>query len=285
MMNRFSTERRSERSAVSRLLISLRDMLPQGVQRTISRLQYEYLSHMDREANMLYMNYGWAHLDPQAELIPLSDQDERNRYCIQLYHHVCSAVDLGDKDVLEVGCGRGGGASYIMRYLKPKSLVAVDTTANAIRFCSRHYDTAGLLFVRDKAESLQFDDNSFDVIVSIESSHCYASMEHFLNGACRVLRPEGYLLLADFRLTEQLGALRWQLGNCGLELLKEERLTPHVLRALDLDNERKQDLIKRKVPRILQGLFSEFAGMRGTRTSYGKLRTGDMEYLSFVLRK
>ncbi len=270
---------------MSRILINLHNKLPQKVQRAISRIQYEYLSQMDHEANILFMNYGWADLDPEAKEIPLSDDDEPSRYCIQLYHYVASAIDLSGMDVLEVGCGRGGGASYIMRYFNPRSLVGIDITANAIRFCNRHYDIAGLSFVRDKAESLQFDDNSFDVIVNIESSHCYASMEQFLDGVHRVLRPGGYFLFADLRLKEELGTLYQQLGNTGLTLLKQKRISPNVVRALDLDNERKQELIKQRVPRILQNVFSEFAGMKGTHTSYGRLKRGDMEYLSFVFRK
>ena len=240
---------------------------------------------MDRDGNMLFMNYGWANLDPEAEEMPLGEDDEPNRYCIQLYHHVAGGIDLSGMDVLEVGCGRGGGASYIMRRLNPRSVVGVDITAGAIRFCNRHYNIPGLSFARDGAESLRFDDNSFDAIVNIESSHCYASMERFLEGVRRVLRPDGRLLLADLQPTEQVDTLRQQLKNSGLTLLKEERITPNVVRALDLDNERKRNLIKQNVPRPLQNLFSEFAGMKGTHASYGKLKGGDMEYLSFALRK
>ena len=63
------------------------------------------------------MNYGWASLDPTASALTLRPEDEPNRYCIQLYHRVASVVDLCGSDVLEVGCGRGRGASYVMRYL------------------------------------------------------------------------------------------------------------------------------------------------------------------------
>lgn len=270
---------------MSRALINLHNMLPQKVRHSISRILYECLSQMDREANILFMNYGWADLDPETKQIPLSLEDDLNRYCIQLYHHVTSTFDLRGMDVLEIGCGRGGGASYIMRYLNPRSLVGVDISASAIRFCNRHYDIAGLSFVQDKAESLQFDENSVDVIISIESSHCYVSMEQFLNGVYSVLRPGGYFLFADLRLKEQMVTLHQQLRNSGLVLLKEERISRNVVRALDLVNARKEELIKWMIPRLLQSLFSEFAGMKGTHAYYGKLKTGDMEYLSFVFRK
>lgn len=260
-------------------------MLPHKVQRAMSRMLYEYLSQKNRKGGILFMNYGWADLDTKAKQIPLSEDDEPNRYYIQLYHHVCSPIDLKGMDVLEIGCGRGGGASYIMRYLRPKSLLGIDITHSATSFCNQYYDIPGLSFIRDKAESLQFNDNSFDVIVNIESSHCYASMEQFLNCVYKVLRPGGYFLLADFRLKKHLDILHQQLGNTGLKLLKKERISPNIVRALDLDNERKQELIRQMVPKILQNLFSEFVGIRGTHFHYGKFKTGDMEYLSLVFCK
>jgi len=49
--------------------------------------------------------------------IPLQPEDEPNRACIQLYHHVATQVPLRGMKVLEVSCGHGGGASYLTRTL------------------------------------------------------------------------------------------------------------------------------------------------------------------------
>jgi ubiquinone/menaquinone biosynthesis C-methylase UbiE len=268
-----------------RALYYLRHSLPRRIEQTLTRTWYEYLSRMDQKANMRFMNYGWADLNPQAQLIPLRDEDELDRYCIHLYRHTVSVVDLKGLDVLEVGSGRGGGASYIARCLKPRSMVGIDITGAAIRFCNQHYHIPNLSFVQGDAESLPFDDNSFDAVVNVESSHCYRAMDRFLHGVYRVLRPNGYFLFADHRAKEQVEALRTQICQTGFTLLREQRITPNVLRALDLDNARKQQLIQQKVPRILQGVFNEFAGMKGTRGVYAQFVSGNKEYLSFACRK
>jgi ubiquinone/menaquinone biosynthesis C-methylase UbiE len=234
---------------------------------------------------MAFMNYGWAALDPQAETLPLRDEDEGNRYCIQLYDRVVGAIDLSGLDVLEVGCGRGGGASYLARYLGPRSVKGVDITRGAIKFCDSYYDLPNLSFARAKAESLQLEDNSFDVVINIESSHCYGSMDRFLGGVRRVLKPEGRFLWADFRQKDQISSLYDQLRRAGLALIGEERITPNVVRALELDNDRKQELIRRKVRRVLHGVFNEFAGMQGTDSAYTNLGTGAWEYLAITCRK
>ena len=268
-----------------RTLYYLRKTFPKRIEQAMTRTWYRYLSHMDRKAHMLFMNYGWADLDPGAPPIHLDKEDEPNRYCIQLYHYVAGAVDLKGLDVLEVGSGRGGGASYIARYLRPRSVVGLDITGAAIRFCSQHYRLPNLSFVRGNAESLDFAEGSFDVVVNIESSHCYRSMERFVDSVYRVLTRGGYFLFADHRNKQQLDILRKQLRQAGFALLKERRITANVLRALNLDNARKQQLIKENVPRILQGVFNEFAAMKDTRGVYAKFATGAREYSSFLLQK
>src|SRR6266516_7375220 len=109
------------------------------LKRSLVRIWYELMSALDKEELLVYMNFGYVDLNPGAKELELRDEDEKSRYCIQMYHHVAGSIDLKGLDVLEVGCGRGGGASYIMRYLKPKSMTGVDIAEKAIAFCNRHY--------------------------------------------------------------------------------------------------------------------------------------------------
>jgi ubiquinone/menaquinone biosynthesis C-methylase UbiE len=254
------------------------------LKRSLVRIWYELMSALDKEELLIYMNFGYVDLNPQAQEIEPRDEDEKGRYCIQFYHHVVGSIDLRGLDVLEVGCGRGGGASYIMRYLKPKSMMGVDISEKAIAFCKRFHAVEGLSFRFGDAEHLPFEDNTFDAIVNIESSQCYGSMDRFLNEVYRVLRPNGYFLFADHRGKEKVELLRAQLRNSRLEIMKEEKINANVLKALDLDNERKLRLIRQKVPKLLSKPFQEFAGIRGTGL-YEDLRTGVLEYRSFILRK
>jgi hypothetical protein len=80
-----------------------------------------------------FMNYGYALLEPNGAPLVLEPADEPDRLCIQLYHHTVGETSLEGKDVLEVGCGRGGGASYIARYLRPRSMTGLDFSSTARR--------------------------------------------------------------------------------------------------------------------------------------------------------
>jgi ubiquinone/menaquinone biosynthesis C-methylase UbiE len=247
-------------------------------------MMYQGLSVLDTEGCMVFMNYGYTDLTSKTVEIDLQERDEVDRYCTQLYRHVAGSIDLKGLDVLEVGCGRGGGASYIMRYLQPKSMTGIDIAAKAIAFCKRHHATKGLSFVRGDAEALPFEDATFDVIVNIESSHCYGNIERFLSEVHRVLRPGGYFLFADHRPKDKIATLRQQLVESRLACLKERKISLNILKALELDNGRKLNLIRQKAPWIARRSIQAFAAMQGTEM-YENFRTGAHEYWSFVLHK
>lgn len=251
----------------------------------VIRRWYDQMSRIDRDADMTLMNYGWASLDPMHVPVRLEETDEVNRYSIQLYHQVAGAVDLRGCDVLEVGSGRGGGASFMARYLEPRSMTGLDFSPKAVEFCQRHYSFPGLIFRQGNAESLPFGDSSFDAVVNIESSHCYGSIRVFLREVHRVLKPGGYFLYSDYCQTNGLDSLRHHMSRTGFSITNETDISANVLKALQEDDCRKRDLIKRKVPGLLRGFFNEFAGLQGTRSYNNALRRGEKIYFRFVLQK
>lgn len=259
----------------------LMEVSPAARQR-ILRFWYQLLSRLDTAGVMLFMNYGYADLDG-APALELCAEDEPNRYCIQLYHHVAAAIDLHSRDVLEIGCGRGGGAAFVSRCLGPATVTGVDYSDRAIRFCVARHRSSGVRFVPGDAEHLPFGPATFDVVVNIESSHCYPSMVQFLSEVTRVLRPGGYLLYADFRNRGEINQWRAQFASAGLRVESEHNITRNVVRALDLDHDRRQTLIQAHAPHLLHARLGRFAGLRGSPI-YMSFDTGRQEYWSFVLR-
>jgi ubiquinone/menaquinone biosynthesis C-methylase UbiE len=254
------------------------------LRRLLIRKWFHYLSHSDIEVIMPFMNLGYASLDPNDEPLNLLGRDAAHRYCIALYQHVAGAIDLHGREVLEVGSGRGGGASYVMRYLHPQSVTGVDIVQKAVHFCNTFYQIDGLRFLSGDAEALPFDDQSFDAVINIESSYGYGHIERFFGEVLRVLRPGGYFLYADYRGYEQIAALRQHLCNAGFRMLTDERIGKQVVKALDLDQERKSSLIEQKVPRFLRPSFHYFAASPGSQM-YQALCSGAIDYHRFVLWK
>jgi ubiquinone/menaquinone biosynthesis C-methylase UbiE len=163
---------------------------------------------------------------------------------IQLYHHVASAVDLRGLDVLEVGSGRGGGCSYIARYLKPRSLLGIDFSNEAVTLSRKLHAVPRLTFEQGDAEALPCQDRSFDAVINVESSHCYGSMERFLGEVFRVLRPGGHFLWADLVKSGREGAvLHERFQGAGLTMMHQEDITPNVLLALNRVSDHKRETI------------------------------------------
>jgi ubiquinone/menaquinone biosynthesis C-methylase UbiE len=254
------------------------------LKRSLWKAWYEVLASRYRQRDWTFMNYGYAPVPPGEMSLRLEASDEPERYPIQLYHHVAGGAPLRGKSVLEVGCGRGGGCAYLARYGQAGSVLGIDYSEPAISFCRRTHRAPAVSFLEGDAEALPCADHTFDVVLNVESSHCYGSMGAFLAEVRRVLKPGGSFLWADLRRSEQLEETRRLFVEAGFAVEREQFITANVLKALDLEADRRSEMIRRLVPRLLAGSFADFAGVPGTRV-YESLRTGSVQYLSYSLRK
>ncbi len=159
------------------LLLSLADRLPPRARshalKALLKLQYDTLSRAMRDPDAGFLNDGYAPVDGSRATLELPPESERDRYSMQLYDRVAGAVELRGRDVLEVGCGRGGGAAFLFERQAPASLTGLDLSEVAIAHCRTRYGRSGVRFVAGDAERLPFPDASFDAVVNVESSHCY----------------------------------------------------------------------------------------------------------------
>jgi len=227
------------------------------------------------------MNFGY--FSDNLKLV-LGSDDELERYPIQLYHHVASQADVKGKFILEVGSGRGGGADYIARNLGPAQITGLDISNTAIDFCNSVYKQENLRFVVGDSENIPLGENSFDIVINVESSHCYGSMEKFLTEVKRVLKPEGYFLFCDLRMTEKVETLNKELEESGLALVQKNDITDNVIRGLEQMSDSRKKRINRAVPFGIKSIFESYAGVRGSKT-YESFVNGSLVYISALLQK
>jgi ubiquinone/menaquinone biosynthesis C-methylase UbiE len=258
--------------------------VPEKSRSKLYRILYQYLATKGKEEGLLFWNFGFADTSREGKKLVSNGSDEKYRYCIQLYDHVASVINLEGKDILEVSCGCGGGSYFIMKHHRPSSVMGIDFSGNAINFCNSYYSTPALSFFCGNAESLPFENNTFDVVINIESSHCYGNLEHFLKEVKRVLHPNGYFLIADFRHKDKIYPLYVRLKRSGLKFIREEVITPNVLKALELDHERKVTLIQQKAPRFLHNSLKYWWGTVDSKR-YELFKSGEEIYFSYVLQK
>jgi ubiquinone/menaquinone biosynthesis C-methylase UbiE len=251
---------------------------------TLWRWWYDTLARRDSETELVFMNYGFAQAQDEGARLALDSADEPFRYPIQLYHHVLEPLAVAGKDVLEVGCGRGGGASFLARYHRPGTVLGVDLSSEAIARCRELHVLPGVEFREGRAEALPCSDSSVDVVINVESSHCYASMSKFLREVARVLRPGGHFAICDLRAATGWEQLRPAFEAAGLEILAEESINGPVVRALDLVFEKRRQRIDERVPRFWRRVFRDFAGLKET-VMYNMLRDGRLRYMNLLARR
>lgn len=248
-----------------------------------AKITYEVLSRFIRSSEWHFMNYGYVAKagESQCGICETTPQ----RYPMQMYHYLASKVPIEGKTVLEVGSGRGGGAKYITEALKPASYTGMDIAGNAVRLANKLHAMPKLRFIQGSAEDIPLPDNSIDVILNVESCHGYGSVPKFLSEVKRVLKPGGHLLLVDFRNSEEnMRIFIEQLKESNLKFLQEENISQNVIAAIEEEDPKKNEMIKKLVPARWQNLFKQFAGTVGS-PFHTTLCAGSRKYYRFVLQK
>lgn len=118
--------------------------------------------------------------------------------------------------VLEIGSGRGGGLAYIANYLNPLEVVGVDLSDVQIKFCKRLYSSIEKLsFVNGNAVSFstaeELQGKQFDLVINVESSHCYQDIPKFVEQVSKVLKDDGVFCITDFRRKKDFKKLKEDL--------------------------------------------------------------------------
>jgi SAM-dependent methyltransferase len=134
------------------------------------------------------------------------------------------------------------------------------------------------------SERLSLPNESVDVAVNVESSHCYPSMERFLAEIRRILRPGGTFHIADLRDNDRIEEFHACIGASGMRIERRVDITKNVIEAVRKDGGRRVALFYRTLPRPVARYFKEFAGSEGT-SIYEKLVHGKVLYFSYLLRK
>lgn len=209
------------------------------------------------------------------------------RLQLQLYHYVATGgnqhVDLEDKEVLEIGCGRGGGTSFIAKTLKPKQLTGVDLSSEGIAYCEKKWNEKNLRFLVGDSQNLPFPDASFDVVLNVESSHCYPKFVAFLMQVSRVLKDGGKFCYCDISNSKAVADLRMYLPRLGLSIVEEEIITPQVLASLEKMSVARDTALKR-FPFFLRPALANVIGQPGSAT-YNNLQSNEWLYVRLVCER
>ena len=217
-----------------------------------------------------FMNYGFAPLGAE-----LAASTEPEKYCLQLYRHLIGGTALAGKRVVEVSCGRGGGAAHVASTYKPASYTGIDISEKNLALAADRFgDVSNLRFQQGNAESLPLADSSCDVVLNVEASHLYDNPDRFFVEARRILAPGGVFLHVD---------LAWKdkdppgmIAAAGFKVREVEDITMNVVDALELDSVRREAIVL-SFPEGMRKDFRDWSGVKDYR-AYNRLKNGEWIY-------
>ncbi len=207
--------------------------------------------------NIRTMNYGYSDLvnDPSRQTSLKNEEKKDDYFSIRLYEEVAQLEKLpqnASNEILEIGCGRGGGLYYLAKKFPHFNFTGVDISNQGIEQAKKNFSLPNLKFTVGSAINLPFANDVFNAIINIESSHCYPDFKQFITESRRTLKNNGLFFYADF----QAGTFTDIQDQ--LEILSQQDITKNVLDALNQNQENRnkqfKEVIKDK-PFIKQGLL------------------------------
>lgn len=204
-----------------------------------ARYQNAALEYYLGLTNSPYLHYGyWEPLPTsQDELTPARLRSAQQAYADRLLSFIPKEIQT----ILDVGCGIGGNAAYLLAQGFAVEGLAPDPLQQE-QFLQRTHGHA--IFHLTRFEDFKAH-KTYDLLLFSESSQ-YMSVADIAQGSARSLRPDGYLLIADmFRKDDHyregifsnclvVGELEAALKEQGFQQIQVEDISSQVAPTIDI---------------------------------------------------
>lgn len=256
-----------------------------GITKRFNRFFYDHVYYSPwLTKNLKFFNLGLVPIDPEiaaADFIG-AEKPQAQVYFEAIKAYKRHAPSAHPEKVLEVSVGLGGGLVLLAQQLPKARLYGLDYSQTSAKRTRQQLKTAQLV-VAD-AHLTPFTDNSFALVVNVESLHAFKP-EVFFKEIKRLLRDDGLFVVVDFRkipVVELHRYLRQEAEAAQLQVVEFVDLTQRALAASLQDSARRQ-LLSRRVPPPFKKWVNEMTAAEGSelRKQY---ETGEKTYFLCVIK-
>jgi SAM-dependent methyltransferase len=218
-----------------------------------------------------FLNYGYVPTDDHNESSFDIREGTFNANSVRLVFEVIGPLDLNDRTIVEIGCGRGGNSALVAEKFDAR-VIGIDMSSEAIDFCRRRHLGATTDFRVGDALNIPLADGSCDAVINVESSHSYGNLAKFLSEVRRICRPDAWFLHTDFLSAEDWDYVRMRLKALGFSTEADRDITANVLASRDLASGNWKQVYGDGNARV-----ANFLALPGS-SIYEQLRAGLLEY-------
>jgi SAM-dependent methyltransferase len=218
-----------------------------------------------------FLNYGYVPTDSNNESSFVIPDGTFNANSVRLVFEVIGSLDLNDRTIVEIGCGRGGNSRLIAEKFNAQ-VIGIDMSAEAIAFCRRTHLSDSADFRVGDALNIPLADESCDAVINVESSHSYGNLPKFLGEVRRICRSGAWFLHTDFLSPEDWDYIRMRLQALGFVTENDRDITANVLASRDQASGNWEQVYGDGNARV-----ANFLALPGSAI-YEQLRAGLLEY-------
>ncbi|WP_339253490.1 class I SAM-dependent methyltransferase [Paenibacillus sp. FSL P2-0136] len=233
-----------------------------------------------------FLNYGYVPHGSEQHTV-IEPADAWNRNSIKLLLETVGKTAIREREVIDIGCGRGGNIAALSKYFKPLSIVGLDICPANIAYCNAKSRGSGALYLVGDAENIPFADESFDVVLNIESAHAYPNRSRFYEEVYRIMRAGGVFLYTELMPGDQVAQNVRLLEEAGLSVIRNQDVTANVLLSCDENAKQRtgaQGIAGNVGAGTNIGDINDFIALPGSK-KYEEMKAGTRQYRMMNLVK
>lgn len=194
---------------------------------------------MDPNDPYFFMNYGYCALDKNnypifSHHFPLIYN--KWKYQANLYFYILSLIDNPKGNILDIGCGQGGGVSIFNSYFNFNKIVGLDLNPPKNSPLYSNIEFISSNFLNNNLPSY-----SFDIITAVQTFEEFTSTPKtftlFFKEISRLLKPQGSIIFTCFQLLNTDNHdLTSEIKSQNLYIDKEIDITKNVTYSIYIDS-------------------------------------------------
>ncbi|MER2512358.1 MAG: class I SAM-dependent methyltransferase [Nitrosomonas ureae] len=183
--------------------------------------------------------------------------DADDKYQLQLYDEYINLLDNENSEqVLEIGCGAGGGLMHMQSRLPKSNFTGLDRCKEAVKTCKYFLgEQPNNIKLYSSLKDVYADSKKFDAVMSVETG-IYKN-PHIFDDIHNLLNDRGILIYYDNINFGKLDRIVKSIECRGFKIDAMRDITENVFKACEHDTPRRLEIVKKYLPKVLRPFNNE----------------------------